>query len=161
MSLEGFPVWVASSQPFLSASLRPARRRPADPHLRRHVKMDTPAAAFKPKKHAAFLVRCLRGMPPSAISLDSNRSVRSHHQASKEEGTPELTHPLCPSSTGRVSRMTLAYFLVASLDLIGALFTDTTEQDRAGWIEWVWDQQLRELTTSIASPLSPTPALTG
>ena len=40
--------------------------------------------------------------------------------------------------------MTLAYFLVASLDLIGALFSDTTEQDRAGWIEWVWDQQLRE-----------------
>lgn len=51
--------------------------------------------------------------------------------------------------------MTLAYFLVASLDLIGALFTDTKESDRNEWIEWVWDQQLREPPLSFSSSWSP------
>lgn len=39
--------------------------------------------------------------------------------------------------------MTISYFLLASLDLLGTLNEVTTEVEREGWIQWVWDQQLR------------------
>jgi geranylgeranyl transferase type-1 subunit beta len=50
--------------------------------------------------------------------------------------------------------MTLAYFLLASLDLLGTLETATTEAERQDWVEWVWQQQSREVILSNVMQLS-------
>ncbi|WVQ85531.1 hypothetical protein IAT38_007697 [Cryptococcus sp. DSM 104549] len=39
------------------------------------------------------------------------------------------------------NRMTIAYFCFSALDLLGALHDKTTEEQRNGWIEWIWAQQ--------------------
>lgn len=51
--------------------------------------------------------------------------------------------------------MTIAYFCLASLDLMGALEESTSEEERSRWIDWVWDQQLRESAWSSLPALLP------
>ncbi|KAG8907714.1 hypothetical protein FRB99_002510 [Tulasnella sp. 403] len=40
------------------------------------------------------------------------------------------------------SRVTLAFYCLSGLDLLGALGSKTTEEDRTTWREWIWRQQL-------------------
>ena len=39
--------------------------------------------------------------------------------------------------------MTLAFFCLSSLELLGALDKEISEQDRLDWIEWIYAQQIR------------------
>ncbi|KAI9489679.1 geranylgeranyl transferase type-1 subunit beta-like protein [Zychaea mexicana] len=41
------------------------------------------------------------------------------------------------------NRMTLAFFCLASLELLGALDTAISAQDKLDWIEWIYAQQIR------------------
>ncbi|KAI9256502.1 protein geranylgeranyltransferase-like protein type I beta subunit [Phascolomyces articulosus] len=41
------------------------------------------------------------------------------------------------------NRMTLAFFCLSSLELLGALEKEISEQDRLDWIEWIYAQQIR------------------
>lgn len=81
-------------------------------------------------------------MPQEAVSLDAQRCVCLYRKATR----------LSPTLIISSGRMTLAYFLIASLDLLGTLWSATKENERAEWIEWVWEQQLRE-----SPPLIPCP----
>lgn len=38
--------------------------------------------------------------------------------------------------------MTLGFFCLAALELLGALETAVSEQDRKDWIEWIYAQQI-------------------
>jgi geranylgeranyl transferase type-1 subunit beta len=42
-----------------------------------------------------------------------------------------------------MGRITIAYFCLSGLDLLGALETKTTEEQRKGWVEWIWSLQAR------------------
>jgi len=42
------------------------------------------------------------------------------------------------------SRITIAFFCLSGLDLLGALEEKTTEEQREGWIEWIWKLQSSE-----------------
>ncbi|WVW81641.1 hypothetical protein I302_103636 [Kwoniella bestiolae CBS 10118] len=39
------------------------------------------------------------------------------------------------------NRITAAFFCISALDLLGALYEKTSEEQRKGWIEWVWSLQ--------------------
>ncbi|WVR03318.1 hypothetical protein IAU60_000309 [Kwoniella sp. DSM 27419] len=39
------------------------------------------------------------------------------------------------------NRITIAFFCISGLDLLDALRDKTTEEQRAGWIEWIWSLQ--------------------
>lgn len=39
--------------------------------------------------------------------------------------------------------MTLAFFCLASLELLGALETAVSERNRKDWIEWIYAQQIK------------------
>ncbi|ORY92371.1 protein geranylgeranyltransferase type I beta subunit [Syncephalastrum racemosum] len=41
------------------------------------------------------------------------------------------------------NRMTLAFFCLASLELLGALETAVSERNRSDWIEWIYAQQIK------------------
>nr|ODN87186.1 geranylgeranyl transferase type-1 subunit beta [Cryptococcus depauperatus CBS 7841] len=43
------------------------------------------------------------------------------------------------------NRITVAYFCIAALDLLGVLYEKTTEEQRNGWIEWIWSLQARRI----------------
>ncbi|CAZ85033.1 unnamed protein product [Tuber melanosporum] len=45
-------------------------------------------------------------------------------------------------TTTDLNRLTLGFFCIAALDLLGCLQTETTEGDRAGWINWIYKNQL-------------------
>ena len=49
--------------------------------------------------------------------------------------------------------MTIAYFCLSGLDLLGALEDKTTAEQREGWIEWIWSLQARALTCSDSAKL--------
>ncbi|KAF8472779.1 terpenoid cyclases/protein prenyltransferase alpha-alpha toroid [Kalaharituber pfeilii] len=54
-----------------------------------------------------------------------------------------LKSPLpTPYTTTDLSRLSLAFFSVSALDLLGALHTHTTESERAEWISWIYSCQL-------------------
>jgi geranylgeranyl transferase type-1 subunit beta len=38
-------------------------------------------------------------------------------------------------------RITIAYFCLSALDLLGALEEKTTQEQRNGWVEWIWSLQ--------------------
>ncbi|KAJ3041288.1 Geranylgeranyl transferase type-1 subunit beta [Rhizophlyctis rosea] len=40
------------------------------------------------------------------------------------------------------NRMTLAYFGISALDLLGVLEEETSGEERSGWVEWVYAQQV-------------------
>ncbi|KAI9632119.1 terpenoid cyclases/protein prenyltransferase alpha-alpha toroid [Dioszegia hungarica] len=42
------------------------------------------------------------------------------------------------------NRITIAYFCLSGLDLLGALEKKTTEEQRKGWVEWIWSLQAPE-----------------
>ncbi|KAI5848654.1 terpenoid cyclases/protein prenyltransferase alpha-alpha toroid [Morchella snyderi] len=41
-----------------------------------------------------------------------------------------------------LNRLTLGFFTIAALDLLGALSTSTSLEERAGWIDWIYHNQL-------------------
>jgi hypothetical protein len=45
------------------------------------------------------------------------------------------------------SRITIAYFCLSGLDLLGALESKSTPEQRKGWEEWVWDLEAGECPT--------------
>ncbi|KAH6560466.1 hypothetical protein BASA62_010476 [Batrachochytrium salamandrivorans] len=45
-------------------------------------------------------------------------------------------------SQGDTNRMTLGYFCVAGLDLLGTLDSKVSQQQRSAWIEWIYAQQI-------------------
>ncbi|KAJ9498128.1 geranylgeranyl transferase type-1 subunit beta [Exophiala xenobiotica] len=47
-----------------------------------------------------------------------------------------------PYSAGEASRMSFGFFIVAALDLLGALETATTAEEREGWINWIYTCQV-------------------
>lgn len=47
-----------------------------------------------------------------------------------------------PYTSGDAGRLSLGFFIVAALDLLGALRTVSSEADRAGWIEWIYSLQV-------------------
>lgn len=40
--------------------------------------------------------------------------------------------------------MAVGFYCFGSLDLLGLLHDKTNEDDRQGWREWIWEQQVRE-----------------
>lgn len=51
------------------------------------------------------------------------------------------------------ARMTLAYFCLSALDLLGQLDTVTTEKEREEYIDWIYSQQLCEWSDSYTSAI--------
>ena len=53
---------------------------------------------------------------------------------------------LPPSSIAQlvfyIVRMTLAYFGISALDLLGVLEVETSEEERRLWVEWIYAQQV-------------------
>lgn len=47
------------------------------------------------------------------------------------------------------NRITIAYFCLSGLDLLGALLEKTTEEQRQGWTEWIWRLQCRQLVHAL------------
>jgi geranylgeranyl transferase type-1 subunit beta len=47
------------------------------------------------------------------------------------------------TTRGLTSRITIAYFCLSGLDLLGALEVKTTEKDRSEWADWIWSLQAR------------------
>ncbi|WRT63512.1 uncharacterized protein IL334_000417 [Kwoniella shivajii] len=39
------------------------------------------------------------------------------------------------------NRITAAFFCISALDLLGALYDKTSEEQRTGWIDWIWSLQ--------------------
>ncbi|TYJ57561.1 hypothetical protein B9479_001643 [Cryptococcus floricola] len=58
------------------------------------------------------------------------------------------------------NRITIAYFCLSALDLLGALQDKTSEEQRNGWIDWIWTLQARKslLTSSTVLNASTSPA---
>ena len=83
---------------------------------------------FKRNGHINYFLRCLRALPTQAQDNDSNRSVTS------VSDIWELT-----------GRMTIAFFCLSGLDMLGALDDMTTIEQREGWIEWIWKLQSRKI----------------
>jgi hypothetical protein len=54
-------------------------KRASEPNIDPAHRRRMSSSELSVKKHTSFLVRCLRGMPSEATSLDSNRSVSSLH----------------------------------------------------------------------------------
>lgn len=69
---------------------------------------------FHKERHIKYWLRCARTFLPNAYT--SNDS----------------------------SRMTLAFFIVAALDLLGTLETSITQAERSSWIEWIYSCQTPE-----------------
>lgn len=67
---------------------------------------------FNKQKHVNYWKRCLKTFLPSAYTSTDS------------------------------NRMLLAFFIVCSLDLLGALHGQTTQAERAGYIEWIYNCQL-------------------
>lgn len=68
----------------------------------------TDSPLFHKEKHVSYWLRCLRSPLP--------------HQYTSTDA----------------NRMTLAFFTVAALDLLGVLVTRTTEEERKGYADWVY-----------------------
>lgn len=47
-------------------------------------------------------------------------------------------------------RITIAFFCISGLDLLGTLEDETTPEERAGWVEWIWRLQSREASSNRA-----------
>ncbi|EXJ75875.1 uncharacterized protein A1O5_00383 [Cladophialophora psammophila CBS 110553] len=47
-----------------------------------------------------------------------------------------------PYTSGEASRMSFGFFIVAALDLLGALDTVITPSEKRGWIEWIYTCQV-------------------
>lgn len=47
-----------------------------------------------------------------------------------------------PYTSGDAGRLSLGFFIVAALDLLGALDTVSSEADRAAWIDWIYSLQV-------------------
>lgn len=45
-------------------------------------------------------------------------------------------------TTTDLNRITLGFFIVAALDLLGSLHTSTTPEERDQWIDWVYSNQI-------------------
>ena len=75
--------------------------------------MSTPAPPILQKpKHIKYWLRCLRTCLPTDYTSTD------------------------------LNRLTLGFFCIAALDLLGCLHTETTEEDRTGWINWIYKNQL-------------------
>ncbi|PWW72017.1 terpenoid cyclases/Protein prenyltransferase [Tuber magnatum] len=75
--------------------------------------MSTPAPPTLQKpKHVKYWLRCLRTCLPTDYTSTD------------------------------LNRLTLGFFCIAALDLLGSLHSETTEEDRAGWISWIYKNQL-------------------
>ncbi|ODO11775.1 hypothetical protein I350_00559 [Cryptococcus amylolentus CBS 6273] len=54
------------------------------------------------------------------------------------------------------NRITIAYFCLSALDLLGALQDKTSEEQRNGWIDWIWTLQARKGSTYMTTPNAST-----
>jgi prenyltransferase beta subunit len=70
-------------------------------------------AVFEKKRHVRYWLRCLKTYLPAAYTSTDS------------------------------NRMMLAFFCVAALDLLGVLYDETSESERAGYIDWVYSCQHR------------------
>ena len=66
---------------------------------------------FNKDKHVSYWLRCLRSPLPTAYTSND------------------------------ASRMTLAFFTISALDLLGVLFTKTTVEEREEYIHWIYSCQ--------------------
>ncbi|KAL8699658.1 MAG: hypothetical protein Q9224_001316 [Gallowayella concinna] len=69
------------------------------------------ASTFNKSTHIRYFLRCLKTHLPTAYSTNDSQ------------------------------RMTLAFFILCGLDLLGALETNTTETDRVAYIDWIYQCQ--------------------
>jgi len=74
--------------------------------------MSTPPPTLQKSKHIKYWLRCLKTCLPTDYTSTD------------------------------LNRLTLGFFCIAALDLLGCLYTETTEEDRAGWINWIYKNQL-------------------
>ena len=105
-------------------------------------------ASLSDRRQTAFLRRCLRALPASGQAADGNRCGRP--AARSPPPFPAADRPTDrppPLASPRLRRMTIAFFCLAGLELLGGgggLASRTTEAERRGWIDWVWSQQMRQ-----------------
>lgn len=90
------------------------------------------APDFERDKHVKYFVSNLRMLPNAYTETETNRS----------ELLKSVTYAELESSFAQVRRMTLGFFCLAALELLGALETAVSEQDRKDWIEWIYAQQI-------------------
>jgi geranylgeranyl transferase type-1 subunit beta len=45
-------------------------------------------------------------------------------------------------TSSEASRMTLAFFCISSLDLLGLLEDSSFKEQKSSWIEWIYSQQI-------------------
>lgn len=92
---------------------------------------------------------CPRARRPTTAT-GTRRSCLGPFQPSPGRSRPREPSRLTqePLAFSFARRMTIAYFCLASLDLLGTLEAGTTEQERQGWVDWVWAQQLRAWPSS-------------
>ena len=64
------------------------------------------------ERHVTYMLRCLKTLLPRAYMSSDS------------------------------NRMTLAYFIIAGLELLGTLETSSTETERAGYVNWVYSCQV-------------------
>ncbi|KAG8799652.1 hypothetical protein FRC17_007073, partial [Serendipita sp. 399] len=90
--------------------------------------------------HAASAVRFLRqGLPPSAIDNDPSRYGLLLPPSPLFNEQDSLTDALLYLQ----NRLVIAFYCLATLDILGCLESATTEHERAEWRKWLWDQQIK------------------
>ena len=50
----------------------------------------------------------------------------------------------CPYVSADTQRMTIAFFCLSALDLLGTPEEETTDEERKGYREWIWRLQQGE-----------------
>lgn len=127
--------------------------------------------SFKRNAHIAYFNRCLTALPRQGEGHDSNRYVRGLRgrvAVYRANGSAVMFTTLFCSSpcTSRrftllnpagnhlslCTRITIAYFCLSALDLLGVLNPTSTsgssssikQERRTEWIEWVWGLQARQ-----------------
>ncbi|EXJ95930.1 hypothetical protein A1O1_01055 [Capronia coronata CBS 617.96] len=73
-------------------------------------------------------------IPEKRTQLDRERHIKYWKRCSQL--LPE------PYTSGEASRMSFGFFIVAALDLLGALEKVTTPDERQSWIEWIYTCQV-------------------
>ena len=64
----------------------------------------------------------------------------------------DVSSPLIPSQSCIADpRITIAYFCLSGLDLLGVLEVNTSKDDRRGWIEWIWSLQARKTSNGVCT----------